>query len=89
ELAREAGVQVYFAHPSAPHEKGTIENMNGLIRQYFPKKTDFRKVTKSRIRKVEERLNARPRKCLSYQTPLERHHKLMLSTDGRGRCISR
>ncbi|PJO08759.1 IS30 family transposase, partial [Neisseria sp. N95_16] len=50
-------------------EKGLVENTNGLIRQYFPKGTDFRKLGAKKIKAVEEALNRRPRKTLDYETP--------------------
>lgn len=61
----------FFCHPYASHERGTNENTNGLIRDYFPKKTDFGTLTKADIRKAEYLLNTRPRKRLHYKTPLE------------------
>lgn len=64
-------VQSYFCQPYRSWEKGTVENTVGLIRRYFPKKTDFAKVTEQQIREVELKLNSRPRKCLGFKTPLE------------------
>ena len=64
-------VQSYFCQPYHSWEKGTVENTIGLIRRYFPKKTDFAKVTDQQIRDVEHRLNSRPRKCLGFKTPDE------------------
>lgn len=65
-------VQVYFAHPNAPWERGTNENTNGLLRQYFPKgKTDFSKLNRKEIKAVQDSLNGRPRKVLGYLTPFE------------------
>lgn len=61
----------YFAHPYASWERGANENMNGLIRQYFPKDTDFLEITDNEIKLVMKRLNHRPRKCLDFQTPYE------------------
>jgi len=61
----------YFAHPYSSWERGANENMNGLIRQYFPKDTDFTTVTDAEVARVMEKLNHRPRKSLDYQTPLE------------------
>lgn len=69
-------VGIYFNHPGCPWERGTNENTNGLIRQYFPKGTDFTKVSTSRVRQVQNLLNNRPRKCLDYRTPNEVHKKL-------------
>lgn len=66
-----SGVKVYFAHPRSPWERGTNENTNGLIRQYFPKGTDFNKVTLQEIKFAQHRLNGRPRKALGYRKPYE------------------
>lgn len=66
-----SGVKVYFAHPRSPWERGTNENTNGLIRQYFPKGTNFNKVTTSEIKFVQHRLNGRPRKALGFRKPYE------------------
>jgi transposase, IS30 family len=60
---------VYFAQPYASWERGTNENTNGLIRQYFPKGSDFSSITDDQISFVKERLNDRPRKCLDFQAP--------------------
>lgn len=62
---------VYFAHPYASWERGTNENTNGLIRQYFPKGMGLSKVTQEEVAAVERRLNNRPRKCLGFKTPNE------------------
>ena len=62
---------VYFAHPYASWERGTNENTNGLIRQYFPKGMNLSKVTQEDLAVVERRLNNRPRKCLGFKTPNE------------------
>lgn len=61
--------EAYFAHPYHSWERGLNENTNGLIRQYFPKGTDFGDITPEEIAEVESKLNRRPRKCLDYQTP--------------------
>lgn len=65
------GMDVYFAHPYHSWERGTNENTNGLIREYFPKKTDFSMITNEEIAFVEQELNSRPRKRLNWKTPLE------------------
>ncbi|MDA7652620.1 IS30 family transposase, partial [Akkermansiaceae bacterium] len=61
--------QAYFAHPYHSWERGLNENTNGLIRQYFPKKTDFSTITQEHVKEVQDKLNRRPRKCLDFQTP--------------------
>jgi IS30 family transposase len=73
------GVKVYFAHPRSPWERGTNENTNGLIRQYFPKGTDFTKVSRYEVKRAQHQLNSRPRKTLDYQTPYEVFNKLINS----------
>lgn len=70
-------IGVYFADPYSPWQRGTNENTNGLIRQYFPKGTDFNAVALSAIRKAEWRLNTRPRKVLGFHTPLEKFYELI------------
>lgn len=73
----------YFAHPFAAWERGTNENTNGLVRQYFPKGSDFSKLTEQDIQKAMERLNNRPRKRLDYRTPRRvffKEQKIALTT---------
>lgn len=65
------GVEVYFADPGCPGQRGTNENTNGLIRQFFPKKTDFSKVSEEELERTEKMLNHRPRKVLGFKTPME------------------
>jgi len=67
----DTGIQVYFAHPGSPLERGTNENTNGLIRQYFPKGTDFTQVSKEEILEAQRKLNDRPRRALGYLKPDE------------------
>jgi IS30 family transposase len=70
-ITEEIGIKCYFAHPYASWERGTNENANGLVRWYFPKGTDFAKITDEQIALVESLLNNRPRKCLGFRTPME------------------
>jgi IS30 family transposase len=70
-IAKAIRAKIYFAHPHAAWERGTNENTNGLIRQYFPKHMDFRLITTEMCQAVMDRLNHRPRKCLGYKTPYE------------------
>jgi IS30 family transposase len=71
KFAKELDMKVYFATPYCSWERGTNENTNGLIRQYFKKKMNFDAITDDDIRRVEYKLNNRPRKCLGYKTPYE------------------
>jgi transposase, IS30 family len=70
-IAQQLQADFYFAHPYASWERGLNENTNGLVRQYFPKKSEFSKISDRQIKEVEERLNNRPRKTLGYKTPNE------------------
>lgn len=74
-LEKHLGLQLYFADPGCPHQRGTNENTNGLIRQYFPKGTDFRMVSHQEAREVENLLNNRPRACLQFETPAAVFHR--------------
>ena len=71
EVSAALGVGFFFADPYCSWQRGLNENTNGLIRQYFPKGTDFSKITNRQILHVEQRLNNRPRKTLGYRTPNE------------------
>jgi len=70
-LSRSLGAPIYFCHPYHSWEKGGVENMNKLIRQYIPKSSDISKYSEEYILEVESKLNNRPRKNLGYKTPLE------------------
>ena len=71
QVAAKLECPVYFARPYHSWERGTNENTNGLIREYFPKGTDFAQVSEEQIQEVEDRLNLRPRKRLGYRAPIE------------------
>ena len=73
---------VYFAHPYSPWERGMSEHINGLIRQYLPKKTNFTDVTQADCKKIMDKLNTRPRKRLGYHTPRQalRDEKIAFGT---------
>jgi len=71
KISEALGIAFYFTHPYSSWEKGTNENTNGLIRQYFPKGTDFKHISSEALREVEDALNNRPRKCLQYKSPRE------------------
>lgn len=76
EVAHQLNTDCYFANPYSSWERGLNENHNGLIRQYLPKSLPFDKVTDAKVRKIQEKLNNRPKKILNYKTPLEVYNKL-------------
>ena len=78
DIAAALQTDIYFAHPYASWERGLNENTNGLIRQYFPKKCDFARVTHEEVQRVAVRLNNRPRKTLGFRTPNEVFFKQQL-----------
>lgn len=70
-LEEHLGLQLYFADPGCPYQRGTNENTNGLVRQFFPKGTSFRDISHPEVSWVENLLNNRPRACLNFQTPAD------------------
>lgn len=76
-FTKETDITVYFAHPHSPWERGTNENTNALLRQYFPKNADFTKLSKERLKEVQDELNDRPRKTLGWYTPHEKFAELL------------
>ncbi len=82
----ESGVEVYFCDPQSPWQRGSNENTNGLLRQYFPKGESLAGVSQERLDEVAEKLNGRPRKTLGFATPAERLAELI---DGLNRAAER
>lgn len=70
-LTERLGLEIYFADPYASWQRGANENMNGLLRQFFPKGTDFKRISHHEVARVEHLLNERPRKRLDYRSPQE------------------
>ena len=79
EESKVLNVPIYFTNPYSSWEKGTCENTNGLIRQYFTRDQDMKELTDEDIRRIAERLNTRPRKKLGFQTPLEASKRRAIS----------
>jgi IS30 family transposase len=82
-LRIDSGVEVYFCDPHSPWQRGSNENTNGLLRQYFPKRTDLARHSRADLDAVALALNTRPRKTLGWKTPAEALDGLLHSS-GRG-----
>lgn len=70
-ITKHLGATVYFADPHAPWQKGSIENINGIIRQYIPNGSSFDNVSQKFIKRVQDKINSRPREKLNFLTPEE------------------
>ena len=74
----DTGIEIYFCDPNSPWQRGTDENTNGLLRQYFPKGTDLGKLTALELDQIADELNDRPRKRLGFYKPTELLAELLL-----------
>ena len=76
-VTKQTTMKVYFAHPQCPWERGTNENTNGLLRQFFPKGTRFQQVSRAEIKRGQVMLNDRPRTVLNWHSPEHAFHQLL------------
>ena len=75
EVEKALGIDIFFCHPYAAWERGTVENRNGLVRRSFPKGTDFNLISDEDIQRVEDLINSRPMVLLDFMTPDEFHNQ--------------
>ena len=78
-VAEQLGIDFYFARPYHSWERGSNENLNGLVRQYFKKSSDFKPITDEQVKAVENKLNNRPRKRYNYENPIFVMDKLLFN----------
>ncbi len=77
QLNNRTKAKIYFADAYCSNQRGSNENLNGLVRQYFPKRSDFKKITNRHIKIVETKLNNRPRKRYNYRTPIQQRQYIL------------
>ena len=78
-VAEALSIDYYFAHPYHSWERGSNENLNGLVRQYFPKGSDFKNLSQKYLKQIETKINSRPRKRFGYQNPIFEMNKLLFN----------
>jgi IS30 family transposase len=80
QFSVQTGVPVYFSDLRSPWQRGSNENTNGLLRQYFPKGTSLKNVTAEQLQAAADSLNGRPRQTLNWRTPSERLNEVLVAT---------
>jgi len=80
QFTADTGIPVYFCNPRSPWQRATVENTNGLLRQYFPRTSDLTTFSEEEVRRVEQELNDCPRRTLDWQTPAERFDQGVATT---------
>lgn len=79
DIERRGNLSVYFAAPFASWQRGSNENANGRLRRFLPRKTDLSKLSSQKLRRILERMNMQPRKCLGWKTPYEVHYDMSVA----------
>jgi len=75
-VEKQLGVKIFFCHPYRASQRGSVENRNGYLRRFMPKKTDFAQIELKELEQIQHKHNNRPMKCLGFRTPHEVFHQL-------------